>query len=349
MPIAKANILRLVRQAAKQLVYLCFLGISVLLLLELSYRWYVVDFYGNNLSSLNEKTELTSHKDATILVVGDSFSADRQSYVKSLRHQWPDYRVVNSSIPGTCLRQHELFLPKRLQQFQPDLLLYQLYLGNDFLEFRPPVKSPNISLARRLYWLVSDYFLVIRFLNAKLPQIRQATYHDLPTSADPKMADHFVPQQYSARSQMQFRAEPHLVHHSAQMMGQRGDDGREITQRLKRLLQEVPSNCQVVLLVIPHCLQVHQRYGERLAQIGAAQAPLHSITESNYPFVEYLRTELADQRIHIANPLGHFQEAERQKQIYYAQDPHLNPGGQKILGDFLVDFLQKGGILGQAN
>ena len=220
----------MLRKIGFGLGYLLFLGVSVLLLLEISYRGYWFDFYRGNLTGLNPSGILTDPSRESILVVGDSFTADPRGYVEHLRQTFPDQRVINAGVPGTCTRQHQLLFPRRLREFEPRLVIYQLFVGNDLLNWRPPADSPHISTIRRVYWWLSDRLWVLGYLNAKLPQLRQAIYQDLPIDLDPKLERAYAPQLYSERSKMRFRAEAGLVDDSVCLRGRRRQDMENMTK-----------------------------------------------------------------------------------------------------------------------
>jgi len=110
------------RKILKLIIYICFLFFSVFLILEVSYRFYIFDFYGNTFKALNTDVSLINRdQKQTILILGDSFTADPNSYVKHIRDSFPEYNVINSGIPGTSITQANLMLEKRINQ-TPKLL-----------------------------------------------------------------------------------------------------------------------------------------------------------------------------------------------------------------------------------
>lgn len=321
------------------LVYLIFLGAATLFLLELSFRFYIIDFYKGNLDGLNTTEILEEPDKSNILIIGDSFTADPDSYVRHLRISLPTHRIINAAIPGTCIKQHALFAKKRIKKFKPAILIYQIYVGNDLLEFRHPIKSPNISWVRKIYWWLSDRIIVLAYINTKLPALRQAIRHDLPTKTDPKYLKVFSQEQYSARSKLQFRAEPHLLENTILLQGNRKKDMVKFTQQLnKQVLQQAPDNCDIYVLVMPHCIQINKNYASRLKSIGAKITHSEAIVATTYPFIKYLEQEL-DSNIHIINPLRQLKEQELIAPVYYGNDPHLNGFGQEVVGDVIMEAM----------
>ncbi len=307
-------------------------------MLELCFRFYVIDFYRGHLVGLNP-TELVEQPDQpTILIIGDSFTADPDSYVRHLRENLVDYRIVNAAIPGTCITQHRLFAKSRIREFKPDILIYQVYLGNDLLEFRHPTKKGNISLARKIYWCLSDKIRVLGYINTQLPALRQAILHDLPTKTDSKALEVFSPEKYSARSKLQFRAEPDLLQNTILLQGDRKKDMILFTKEVNQVLQQSLGNCDVYVIVMPHCVQINDHYIVRLKSVGAKITQNEAVLANEYPFIEYLEAHL-DARIQIINPLKKLKEQEHIAPVYYGNDPHLNPFGQAVVAKLCADQL----------
>ena len=98
-----------VKKILRWFLYGTYLTGSVVLLLELSYRFYLIDFYRGELKALNPPELLEPKKDpSNILILGDSFTADPKSYVSHLRRALPAQSVINSGVSGTCIRQAAL-------------------------------------------------------------------------------------------------------------------------------------------------------------------------------------------------------------------------------------------------
>ncbi|MEL7223064.1 MAG: hypothetical protein AAGJ93_17200, partial [Bacteroidota bacterium] len=125
----------MLRKLLRGILYLLFLLVATILLLEVSYRWNIVDFYGANLRRLNTEELGTKSDLPSVLVIGDSFSADMSSYVGFLRDSLREHRIINAAVPGTGVRQHQRFFKQRIREFQPEMLIYQLYVGNDLLDY----------------------------------------------------------------------------------------------------------------------------------------------------------------------------------------------------------------------
>lgn len=327
-----------VKKVSSWLVYTAFLSLSVILLLETAYRFYLIDFYATNLYGLNTDAELKTTDKKSILVIGDSFSADKQSYVKQLRDSLPSYRVINSAVAGTTIAQHQLMWPNRLQTFQPDILIYQIYIGNDLIEYRHET-SGNISWLRKIYWTLSDHLRVLAYLNARLAIFKHIPQAGIPTSVDTKTIEHFDVNKYNTRSKILFRAEPHALENSILLKGKRAKDTQNYLSALEDMLAQVADDCQVYLLLMPHCVQLNDTYQKRMQSIGAQFSSNNSLQNIDYPFAKAIM-KLNAANIHIINPLRALQLQDSLSPCYYSNDPHLNKWGQEVVARQLLKELE---------
>lgn len=318
--------------------YILFLGVAVLCLLELCFRMYVVDFYGNNLAGLNTSADFSG---TSVLVIGDSFSADQRSYVKGLRAKMPDQSIVNASIPGTCIRQHQLFAKKRLEQFTPDLLIYQVYVGNDLLEYRHPIDGEGISVKRKAYWWLADRFLVLGYLNARMLGFKRVRTKEEDLAREPKSDATYSAEAYNQRTKLLLKAEPALIQNSVLLQGRRKEDMKAFCADIKEMLDDVPSATKVIVLVIPHCAQTGELYLERMEELGAIPADHAALLAEDYPFFDYLNAELSTSNCSVVNALPWVKNASREELYFYPNDPHMNEVGQQRLADSLFQLLEQ--------
>lgn len=331
----------MVKKFLSLLLYLLFVLVTTLLLLEVCYRFYVVDFYKGSLIGLNSKEDLDSNKDQeTILVFGDSFSADTGSYVKYLRYALPEYRIINTAVSGTTIRQHELMAEKRINRFDPTVIIYQIYLGNDLLEYRHPTAGNALSLLRKIYWWVSDRMLVVAYINAKLPQLKKLLNAKTNKGKDAKLSANYSPENYSQRVKMQFAVEPQLLEHTVLLEEERQADFHAYKQDLANLFRMKPTNCQLIVLLMPHCAQLGTPYLERMEKIGALFEDKAAFLNPNFPFLSELKTYFSKDDYLFVNVLEYLNEREDDERVYYENDPHLNAEGQFIVANILASFLK---------
>jgi hypothetical protein len=110
----------------------------------------------NSLGLRNEKELLPKKKgEVRILVLGDSFTfglgvkaSESYPYLveKQLQKGNPKISVINGGISGTFARHHEEFLKNYLEGINPDWVLVQIFIGNDFydgLSYKPLGKTDS--------------------------------------------------------------------------------------------------------------------------------------------------------------------------------------------------------------
>ena len=332
----------MLRKLRALFIYLLFLCISVLLLLEVCYRFYVVDFYKGNLIGLNSEEDLMpTHDRPTVLVLGDSFSADKNSYIKHLRKAIPNHRIINSAVPGTSIRQHRLMAKRRIKRFAPEILIYQIYVGNDLLEYRHATDGKAIGFKRKAYWYLADRFLVLGYLNARMLAFKRIRTKEEELAREPKADATFSAEHYNQRTKLLLKAEPALIQNAALLQGGREEDVKAFCADIKDMLEDLPSAAKVIVVVVPHCAQTGELYLERMVELGASPADYTALLAEDYPFFDYLSTELSSSNCRVINVLPWVKNTGREELYFYPNDPHLNEVGQQRLGDALFQLLEQ--------
>lgn len=326
------------KKIGKALAYVLFVLVSSAGLLELIYRRQWMDFYQPEWKGLNPEA-LRKGTKPDILVAGDSFTATDSGYVQLLRDSLPGYDVLNAAVPGTGIVQARYILRRRIQQVKPSVFIYQVYTGNDLFDIRHP-HSGKISLMRSAYWWIADRWRILPFINYRMAGIRYRYYDDAGGQYKAKLVEAFSPQHYSRRERFNFTAEPSLIENSLYLESGRHRDmlrWKHIFRSMNRLL---PADCKKYLLVLPHCAQVSPLYRERMEQTGARFSH-HPETDTDYPMYAALQEAAWESGFILINPLQSMRRAEAEgSALYYANDPHLNPRGQQLVGREVYHQLQ---------
>lgn len=321
----------------KRLLYVVAVGWIMMLILEGCYRYQIWDFYRTELVALNP--DLDSPK-PSILVMGDSFSADTSSWVSDIRRTFPQYKVINSAVPGTGVLQAHLMANRRFKRFQPPIFVYQIYVGNDLFDLRYPTQSRKISRTRKWYWTISNSLRFLPWLNYKSGQ----------WISDPKLSTQtaktdaaFDPDLFTTREKRYFEAEPEIISNHILLQGGREAEMDQLIKRLNKLLDYCQTgNCQAFIVLIPHCAQVSETYMRNMTRAGARIRERKNIFDVDYPFAHKIAESLEGRpNVHMLNPLLAMQQAENRGQtLYFANDIHLNQQGQRWLGQWISDTLQ---------
>jgi len=113
---------------------------------------------------------------------------------------------------------------------------------------------------------------------------------------------------------------------------------------LLELKNMLPENCQLKVLLIPHCAAVDARYQERFAALGAHFDSNWNTTElqsHSYPTVSYLDS-ISVEGMEIIDLLSAFQSEDGlETPLYFNNDPHLNASGQLKLASFALQQLDQ--------
>jgi hypothetical protein len=342
------------------LFYFLFLTFSTLILIELCYRYQVVDFYRPELSAFNKELDGTlSNKDKVILCMGDSFTAGTNSYPEFLRSNLPDHEVINSGISGTGVIQAAYTARNRFKQFDPEIFIYQIYAGNDLFDIRYPARLKKAGSVRNLYWSFANQFRSISFLNYRSGQLTTRQTHSDSLTPDSYSitefsAHHDEPafsvERYSKREQMYFEYEPGLIENQVMLLPERRSEFNTFITYLKELLSYCdPEKCKAILFFIPDASQVSLRYLENVQKLGASFSPEYVRstklqTSNEYPFLSETRHLLGEENfsnVSILNPLEEFRRVENNGiQLYFNNDPHLTHNGHLVLSQMLLQEIK---------
>ncbi|MCE9613983.1 MAG: hypothetical protein K8T26_06870 [Lentisphaerae bacterium] len=314
---------------------------------EVSYRFQWVDTYRTELQAYNPPDVLaTSGAGPTLLALGDSFTAGTATYPNGLRTLLPDWRIINGGVSGTGIVQANLLAGRRLRAFKPHVCVYQLFVGNDLFDLRYPTRGAGLSPGRRTYWFLANHVRALGFLNYRLGQWYEGGSASAPAAPrdQPERRERFVPQRYSARERLYLAADPTVLEDQIRVTRRRADDYVALLRGLQQLhAQCEAADCRLILLIIPHAVQVAPVYRKRMETLGATFAAPSRLMDHDYPFVRGIRALFADTPgVLIVDPLPDLQAAERAGEaVYYANDGHLNHSGQDDVARLLAASLQE--------
>lgn len=323
--------------------YLIFCLACFLLAFEGIYRYQLVDFYRPELRANNLPGDLKEASRKTLLAMGDSFSAGPDTWVAFLRPQLPSYRIISAAIPGTGIFESLYTAPGRFRQFKPRVFIYQVYVGNDLQDIRRPLNWRTMSLPRYVYGFMCSYLGLrsLTFANYRLGQLLSHPDANGQQNADPPFSSATYPKSVRIYTQ----AEPYNLEDTVLARGERSQDVAILIDGIKNLAGYAGPECRKYVVVVPDAGQVSDFYLDHLKQLGERVRDPQGLHRHDYPLVTRLKEELAAADIKILNPLPLFQAQEQQGQrLYYQNDTHLKPGGQSLLGRFILERLQADGL-----
>jgi hypothetical protein len=303
---------------------------------ELIYRFQWFDFYKPELHGLNARFELESHQ-PKILVAGDSFTASVDSYAAILKDSLPQYSVINAAVPGTGIKQHVLYIPRRIKKFNPDIFIYQFYVGNDLFDISHPSASSHISFPRRAYWWLADRLLSISFVNFRAAGFRYRFYDDAGGAYQPKNKDQFSVDNYSKREKFNYKAEPDLLENTLYLLNGRDKDWRIFEKKFKKMVGYLKPATKKIFVIIPHQAQLSNVYVQRHTLLGAHfNQPVHLANSQDYPLYKNMYALCGALGFEVVNPLVEFRLSDAATPVYYENDPHLNRRGQLVLASCIL-------------
>lgn len=313
---------------------------------ELAYRFQLLDTYRPELDAYNPP-DVTGDAIAspTLLAMGDSFTAGTASYPEVLRALLPGWRIINGGVSGTCVIQANIIAPRRLRRFKPDVCVYQIFAGNDLFDIRYPAGGERLTSARRGYWFLASHLRALSFINYRLGQRTAGSPSTYASSVWlPNNSDIFSIDRFDQRERLYLATEPSLLENQVLVLPPRADDYERLLQGLARIRAMCrKSNTTLVLLLIPHAVQVAPVYMDRMRQIGATFTAPERMMALDYPFLSGIRNVFSnDSAVVVLDTLATLQAAERDgTPVYFANDGHLNRAGQDRVAQVVFDAVIK--------
>ncbi|MES2557660.1 MAG: hypothetical protein V4604_16000 [Bacteroidota bacterium] len=299
-----------------------------LCLVELVYRYQWVDFYKTEWEFQN-KVRIPDQQKKRVLVLGDSFSADTSSWV----NQWKkdtDLQIFNAAIPGVGPETYRLIVSNRVEEAKPQIVIVQLYEGNDLYDLYRPVNWSAFSWGRNIFWKSSNTFRSLGFINYRLGQSNQ----DLASPINAKTADTFALGSYDARTKLYIQGDVTYPMAMVQLKGEYADQFGTIIEMLGELKAAAGKNVRFYVLPIPACVQTNRRYVKQYKQLGAK---LSQSLLKGHPWAEKIKAAGFD----VIDPIDVLRSSEKNGlPVYYENDPHLNSVGQKLVMDCVQQTLK---------
>jgi hypothetical protein len=330
-----------VKSLLKRLLYGLYLVVVVIAGLELCYRFQLLDFYHAELTGLNAEDQLHSTKEFNLLICGDSFSGDANNYGNHLRQALKSFNVINTSVSGTSVIEASVILPSRIKTYQPDILIYQVYVGNDLVGIRHKINW-NGSFFRNVYYWLGDRVYVLRYLNYKAGQMKFLLTKDKVDHFDPTASDTFSIARYRPRERMYASEDPLMISDAVLLENGRLDDLARLVDRFEKMILEMNSRALVYVLVIPHKAQMNATYQAQMTEVGFKFSGKFNAADSSYPFLaELIGRTMRLKNVKVLNPLGALRSKDTvSSPMYYANDEHLTPLGQKVVADFILSEIR---------
>ncbi|MGD1847148.1 MAG: hypothetical protein ACFB10_17295 [Salibacteraceae bacterium] len=332
--------MKTLRLIFRRLLQTGLFGLLFLLVLEWAYRQQWMDFYTNEFHFLNPvEVREGNPNQPTLMVFGDSFTANPHNYSRALAPALPGWRIINHGVPGIGARQMQHIAQNRLPDSRVDAVVVQLYVGNDLLDQCPPVDWARQNWLRNGYHLASRYFQVVPFLNYRMGQWKNTLNPDSTIQNYFSAEDQFAVERYNPRIRRMLREHPNYLQESIALTEQAKAIHREMCEDLSTWMAPLPDSVPVLVVVIPHAIQVQSRYQQNFEQLGAVWEGNTNTQLLEYPFIEATKRFFeAKKQIRVVNPLNQFQQNDTfGHPLYLPNDPHLSPLGQELLAKIILN------------
>jgi hypothetical protein len=332
------------RNLGKKLLYLLYLVVVVVILMEAAYRFQIIDFYRVELNALNPQHEnAKTPGKKTVLVFGDSFTAQASSWVNQLRIDSSDYRIINSAVSGTSIIETSYIAPGRIKAFDPDVFIYQIYVGNDLLGITHHLNWKEWSTTRNIFWWLSDRIHFLSYLNYRMGQMNWKLREVNTQSQSEELSggEKFELQRYRRREKIYALGDPYLISNSVLLKNERDQDMDKLLSSLRSTILQLKRDCQVYLLIIPHKAQINKFYFDTMKDVGFLFDPQFEIGKEDYPFVEKLKNYFsAERNVVIINPMRYLAQRDSfSNRVYFLNDEHLSIEGQLVVKEAVLSGL----------
>lgn len=316
------------KKIGKYVLQFCLIAFLVLCIVEIAYRYQWFDSYKSEWKYHNDGKQSSADK-TSVLVLGDSFTANKTSWLSKWNELDSSLLCWNGSVPGIGVETHRLTLFKRLRQSHPKHVIIQLYVGNDLIDIRKPINWSKYGIMRNLFWSWSNRFRVLNFMNYRMGQVSQ----DVVGDNDPKEEDQFSVARYSERTKLYIKGDASYPQNMIRLSGGKNETFNKQLKWLKEMKQDLPAGTKMTVLIIPHCAQVDERYISRYQEMGA-KIDRDVLKKSRW------KKQLVDHGFSVVSPLEFFQRCEKKgEQLYFNNDPHLTETGQTRLAEFMGEKL----------
>ena len=166
--------------------------------------------------------------------------------------------------------------------------------------------------------------------------------------ANVRAIDQFTEVSYSQREKLYIQSNAAFISQTvllAPPMEKVFDKYQQELMHFTNLLQE--QNIPLLVVFVPHCTQVNTTYKNRFALLGADMKDSLALSTDDYPFYNRIKEKLITYpNVKVVNPLQCLRQNEQENNpLYFANDIHLTPYGQKQLGTHICQVIKTVGWL----
>jgi hypothetical protein len=319
----------------KKLINLLLVVFITTFLFELAYRFYIIDFYKNSFTALNSEKDL-NESNLDYLIFGDSFSAINTGYVSLMRNKFPNKSILNFSVPGIGIEQVNLYAENKIKKYDPETIIYQVYVGNDLTDIQNLTNWSDLSFVRNVYWRASDYFLSFKYLNQNFSVFnsKQPIQH-LDSNVK------FSKECYNKREQLFLQADNKYLDKTITLKAEFELRYQKWKNETRVFLSNISKDKKVYIVFIPHCSQINEFYYSNMVNIGADFNFKKEIINSSYPFFNKAKYDFKDyENVTFLNPIDYLKSRDNNEyRLYFENDPHFNENGHVVFANYISKII----------
>lgn len=318
-----------------------------------------------------------------IVVLGDSQTACLCPSEESYPHQLGlilnrssaagAYEVLNAGVARWSPYQYYLWAKTRALAVKPGQLIVGIYVGNDlvdltrhddrpYLEIQPNgavVHKPPIFVVARdpyasswsdrsrvvaLLWRTLGYNVFYQVSRAKLLFLNLTVLRRNPVDIVKYMLKvrhltgiHLNMMTQSLHQYVWFHAFPETLAPAVVI-------NKEVMRMFQQTCQE--NHIRLTYLIIPSKIQIEpedmQEVLGKLTQYDPSLAPDKQIEFSNF-FVDQIKQAATELQVELIDPRSEMIRSKTGTHLYYKEDMHLTPEGNRVLGGIIASYLKHDG------
>ena len=317
------------RRFRGKIFFLAYLVVITVVLLEVACRFGAVktDFY--RVSSEIRRAGASQR----VLVIGDSFSLDLEGMAMGLLADTLESAgigVLNVSGAGSGPVHHLRKLGEFGERYRPDVVLLNLYVGNDFTDTRRDLKKKRSTWRRQLRSvLVRHSYLMNAYVETKSRIVLQREQSEIRKTIEDEVGiDVLNPFLYDLA-----KVKPSYVTDNLAPTDSLWEINRALLSGIAARAEEI--DAKLIVCIFPHTAQINRDHDEFLRKVGF---------EVDQEFLETQRCQelligfCREEGIDYFDLLPRFRE-HRDQSYYLADDIHWNDAGNRLAFRLVRDYL----------
>lgn len=340
------------------------------ILFELFFRLSLIDFYWDKTETYNTNfSSRIQNNNSKIIILGDSQTAGypNTSYPTMLdsllKKNGFDVDVYNLAVKATGPKTYYYRLKTYNDVIKPEIIVIGFSVDNDLSEtYRPIPRQP--SILRRFYYLSSNYFSTVTYLNSISGQIkffRSVKYFFLSnaeknTKTNQTFNDNVVCE-IGGVDAVIFTKFNETNNTSCETLGRHfrfakdfptmyqdsilldNDFSKKQLRLAESYILKIKElgkkyNSTIILLIIPSSTQVDEKYYDSFYDYVGFETDKELLLNSSN-IQDELKHFAKENDILFLDLLPHFKDYD--DYIYYFNDVHLNEKGEKLVAELLAD------------